>query len=74
MQDFAANQATRDRIYGAIQNYLWDENKWLPDNYGEPEIEAKAYAALAHLMMQAQRGAGVVQQWGFDLVTRHPTP
>lgn len=56
MQDFAAKQATRDQIRVTIRNYLWDENKGLPVSYGEPEIEAKTDAVLAHLMMQAQRG------------------
>lgn len=58
MQDFAAKQATRDQIRVTIRNYLWDENKGLPVSYGEPEIEAKTDAVLAHLMMQAQRGGG----------------
>lgn len=40
----------------AIRNYLWDENKGLPVSYGEPEIEAKTDAVLAHLMMQARNG------------------
>lgn len=56
MQDFAAKQATRDQIRVTIRNYLWDENKGLPVSYGEPEIEAKTDAVLAHLMMQTQRG------------------
>jgi type I restriction enzyme R subunit len=56
MQDFAAKQATRDQIRVTIRDYLWDENKGLPVSYGEPEIEAKTDAVLAHLMMQAQRG------------------
>lgn len=56
MQDFAAKQATRDQIRVTIRNYLWDENKGLPVSYGQPEIEAKTDAVLAHLMMQAQRG------------------
>lgn len=56
MQDFAAKQATRDQIRVTIRNYLWDENKGLPVSYGEPEIEAKTDAVLAHLMMQGQRG------------------
>lgn len=55
MQDFAAKQATRDQIRVTIRNYLWDENRGLPGSYGEPEIEAKTDAVLAHLMMQAQR-------------------
>lgn len=58
MQDFAAKQATRDQIRVTIRNYLWDESKGLPVSYGEPEIEAKTDAVLAHLMMQAQRGRG----------------
>ena len=54
MQDFSAKQATRDQVRVTIRNYLWDETKGLPGSYGEPEIEAKTDAVLAHLMMQAQ--------------------
>jgi len=57
MQDFAAKQATRDQIRVTIRNYLWDENKGLPVSYSEPDIEAKTDAVLAHLMIQARRGA-----------------
>ena len=58
-QDFAAKQGTRDQIRVTIRNYLWDENKGLPESYGQPEIEAKTEAVLAHLMMQGrQSGSG----------------
>ena len=55
MQDFAAKQATRDQVRVTIRNYLWDENRGLPTSYGEPEIEAKTDAVLAHLMTQAKQ-------------------
>lgn len=54
MQDFAVKQATRDRVRVTIRNYLWDEMKGLPDSYGQPEIEVKTDAVLAHVMIQAR--------------------
>ncbi len=60
MQDFAAKQATRDQVRVTIRNYLWDENKGLPGSYGQPEIEAKTDAVLAHLMTQVRPGGGMM--------------
>lgn len=59
MQDFAAKQATRDKIRVAIKNYLWDDETGLPGSYGEPEVEEKAEAVFAHLVMQARQGGGM---------------
>ena len=56
MQDFAAKQATRDQVKVAIRDYLWDDNTGLPGSYEQPEVEAKAEAVFAHLMMRARQG------------------
>ena len=58
MQDFAAKQATRDQVRVTIRNYLWDDSIGLPGSYAQPEIEAKADAVFAHLVMQSRQGGG----------------
>jgi len=58
MQDFAAEQATRDQVKIAIKDFLWDEVTGLPGSYAEPEIEIKADAVFAHLMMRNRVGGG----------------
>jgi type I restriction enzyme R subunit len=55
MQDFAAKQATRARIRVTIRDYLWDENKGLPESYGEPEVDERTDAVFAHLVMQSRQ-------------------
>lgn len=58
IQDFASKHATRDQVRVTIRNYLWDEKKGLPDSYGQPKIEMKTEAVLAHLMTQARLSSG----------------
>jgi type I restriction enzyme, R subunit len=58
MQDFTATEQTRSDIKVVIRNYLWDDQRGLPESYGQPEVEAKADAVFAHMMMQARQGGG----------------
>ena len=58
MQDFTATEQTRSDIKVVIRNYLWDDQRGLPESYGQPEVEAKADAVFAHMMMQARTGGG----------------
>jgi type I restriction enzyme, R subunit len=58
MQDFTATEQTRSDIQVVIRNYLWDDQRGLPESYGQPEVEAKADAVFAHMMMQARQGGG----------------
>ena len=58
MQDFTATEQTRADIKVVIRNYLWDDQRGLPESYGQPEVEAKADAVFAHMMMQARQGSG----------------
>jgi type I restriction enzyme R subunit len=57
MQDFTATEQTRSDIKVVIRNYLWDDQRGLPESYGQPEVEAKADAVFAHMMMQARTDA-----------------
>ncbi len=59
MQDFAAKQATRSRIRVTIRDYLWDENKGLPQSYALPEVEERTDAVFAHLVMQARQNTSM---------------
>jgi type I restriction enzyme, R subunit len=59
MQDFTATEQTRSDIKVVISNYLWDDQRGLPESYGQPEVEAKADAVFAHMMMQARRASGM---------------
>ena len=58
MQDFTATEQTRADIKVVIRNYLWDDQRGLPESYGQPEVEAKTDAVFAHMMMQARQGSG----------------
>lgn len=55
IQDFAARQSTRDKIKIFIKNYLWDEHTGLPESFPTDEIEEKADAVFAHVLMSARQ-------------------
>jgi type I restriction enzyme R subunit len=57
VQDFFAKQATRDAMKTRIHNFLYDEASGLPDSFDEEEIDTKADAVFAHIMMMARQGA-----------------
>lgn len=52
VQDFYAKQATRDAMKTRIHDYLYDENRGLPESFEPEEIAVKAEAVLAHLVAQ----------------------
>lgn len=58
VQDFFAKQATRDAMKTRIHNFLYDEASGLPDSFDEEEIDTKADAVFAHIMMMARHGVG----------------
>lgn len=51
MQDFTATE-TRADVKVLIRNYLWDDRYGLPESYELPEVEEKADAVFAHMMMR----------------------
>lgn len=55
MQDFAEKQATRDAVRVAITNFLYDDSTGLPESYEPGEVDEKAQAVFAHVLMR--RGA-----------------
>jgi type I restriction enzyme R subunit len=59
VHDFAVRQASRDQVRILIRDYLWDEAKGLPSSYELQEVEAKADAVFAHLMLQTRHSAGL---------------
>jgi type I restriction enzyme R subunit len=52
MQDFVAKQATRDSVRVAINDFLYDDQTGLPESYLPEEVDEKAQAVFAHLLMQ----------------------
>ncbi len=58
MQDFASKQATRDQVRTTIRNYLYDDRSGLPGSYEMGEVDAKADAVFAHILMQQRQGGG----------------
>ena len=54
IQDFAAKQATRDEIKVNIKDYLWADSTGLPESFYQNEIEEKADAVFAHLLISAR--------------------
>jgi len=58
VQDFFAKQRTRDAMRTRIHDYLYDDQSGLPESFSPDEIDAKADAVLAHLLViQRQQGA-----------------
>ena len=57
MQQFAQKQATRDAVQIAITNFLYDDRTGLPESYEPEEVDLKAQAVFAHILMQ--RGSGL---------------
>ncbi len=51
VQDFFAKQATRDAMRTRIHDYLYDDTSGLPDSFTPEEIDTKAEAVLAHLVV-----------------------
>jgi type I restriction enzyme R subunit len=52
IQNFVAKQATRDSVRVAINDFLYDDQTGLPESYLPDEVDAKAQAVFAHLLMQ----------------------
>lgn len=52
MQDFVAKQATRDSVRVVINDFLYDDQTGLPESYLPEEVDEKAQAVFAHLLMQ----------------------
>ena len=42
-------EATRDAVWTAIRDYLWDENTGLPETYSEKEVEHRAEDLFRHI-------------------------
>jgi type I restriction enzyme, R subunit len=61
IQDFSAKQATRDEVKVVIKDYLWDENTGLPDSFDPEEVEEKADAVFAHLLVGAKTRTAVFE-------------
>ncbi len=55
IQDFAAKQGTRDEIKIRIKNYLWDEEKGLPESFGPEEIDEKTDMVFAYILVSDRR-------------------
>ncbi len=55
IQDFASKQATRDEIKVKIKDYLWDDKTGLPESFDPEEVEQKADAVFAHLLISARQ-------------------
>ncbi|SMO96061.1 type I restriction endonuclease subunit R [Ruegeria faecimaris] len=51
VQDFFAKQTTRDAMRTRIHDYLYDDTSGLPDSFTPEEIDTKAEAVLAHLVV-----------------------
>lgn len=56
IQDFAVKQATRDTIRVAIADFLYDDSTGLPPSYLPDEVDMKAQAIFAQVLMQHQVG------------------
>lgn len=57
VQDFFAKQRTRDAMRTRIHNFLYDDTSGLPESFSLEEIDEKADAVLAHLLViQRQQG------------------
>lgn len=54
VQDFYAKQATRDAMKTRIHDYLYDEKSGLPESFELDEIDIKAEAVFAHIMMASR--------------------
>ena len=54
MQDFTATEQTNSDIMALVRNYLWDDQRGFTESHGQPEVDEKANAVFAHLMMQAK--------------------
>jgi type I restriction enzyme R subunit len=52
IQDFAVKQATRDTIRVAIADFLYDDRTGLPPSYLPEEVDLKAQAIFAQVLMQ----------------------
>ena len=57
VQDFYAKQTTRDAMKTRIHDYLYDETSGLPESFDLEEIDTKAEAVFAHIMMTAKHDA-----------------
>ena len=56
IQDFAVKQATRDTIRVAIADFLYDDSTGLPPSYLPDEVDMKAQAIFAQVLMQHRAG------------------
>ncbi|MBU4434488.1 MAG: DUF3387 domain-containing protein [Alphaproteobacteria bacterium] len=56
IQDFAVKQATRDSVRVAIADYLYDDRTGLPPSFLADEVDMKAQAVFAHVLMQNRSG------------------
>lgn len=52
IQDFAVKQATRDTIRVAIADFLYDDSTGLPPSYLPEEVDMKAQAIFAQVLMR----------------------
>ena len=52
IQDFAGKQATRDAVRVAITDFLYDDRTGLPQSYEPDEVEVKAQAVFAHILIR----------------------
>ena len=60
INNWKANQATRDAIQVAIQDFLWDEKTGLPVNsYTEEDVREKANAIYGHIFQVYSSGVNV---------------
>lgn len=49
IDNFREKQTTRDKLKVLIKDFLWDENKGLPECYSQDEIEEKANEVFAYV-------------------------
>lgn len=50
IQNFAAQQGTRDKVKIKVKDYLWDDNTRLPLSFAPAEIEEKTEVVFTHLI------------------------
>ncbi|VTO19792.1 type I restriction endonuclease subunit R [Brevundimonas vancanneytii] len=56
IQGFAGKQATRDAIRVAIADFLYDDSTGLPPSYLPEEVDMKAAAIFAQVLMRSRAG------------------
>lgn len=54
VQDFDAKQTTRDAMKTRIHDYLYDDKSGLPESFEIDEVDMKAEAVFAHVLMTAK--------------------